>query len=1290
MATTITPARENWVATNVSRRALTIPDLPRIPSWPPGATIDLIVYYPKETLSKSLVLSNYIRTGLVVVGSLIHTHDDKANVNHNFIQHGDATSKTTGANLGILTAGVASNADSLHKHTQYFLDSKMPSVSGQSGKYLTNNGTAMSWATIDIPSPTNLVPYDGATKDVHLGTHAISAGTITGVNVTSGVDPGHTHTGNSLSGITIQSTNLAVASPITITSGYIVGIDQAAITQVNSSLTGMLKVSLGVLAVATAGVDYVTPSGSYVPYSGADQNVDISGYKLIATTIQVSSTTVVSNLNADYWDGFHIPALVDGRYLYNSGGVLSWETAAGGTDEKVKVSDNDTTANYLYNKVAVGDGITVTVDNEGGNEVLRFHGPALTGYVPYSGATTNVNLGTYYLTGGFSSKIGETNCSVLFEKESVSVLPYILGDVPTLTSNAAVNLNPLGIQANYLVLFGDTAGGHYVHTGILWSHAAYDGVTYFGILPQHGEEDDQSILIQTTQLNVGTGFTGDTRANATIECLSIVLTEPANAPLTVSSTTVVSNLNADYWDGQHLPALDTGKYLTNNDGSLSWGTPDGTNHNLLSDRHTDTTAATSPGLGSLIYGSASYKWAEFAGNSTATKKFLSETSFNLSWATLDASDIPYNETLMVDEYGQIGVSSEYIENLNYWNLVEGVLSPKNNEIITTTGVVNSSGFNIPSKTVTVITFTDEGINDAIDILGETGGEIHLLAGTYVVNAEIAFTSNNITIRGSGTGTVLFVPNNTNKTFNIVNFNSYTGCAIRDLAIDGNRDNQAAGSQKGINLDTATNIIIENVTIQNIYGVEGDGIFADTSYIPSNIYIKKCRFYNIEDDGLDINAMQYSVIEGNYFSECGDNGIDTDGAYYVTISNNSFQNIVQTAIELEQELAGGNTSYCTVTGNAINGASCGILVASGSYNTITGNTICDCFMGIYIKRTGAGAISDYNVISGNNIQGYAYYVSYGIYEATGEANYNIIIGNAATSCDVRGHTITGANTNAFYSDENQTNVLNRGLIISTLTASKPVYTDANRKLVSHDPPVSNNEYDASWAPVTDIAPSKQAVYNKIESILATGYVSDEAFGTSWHNVTTIAPSKNAVYDEISSIIAGSFDISAALDSIFNDPYTDNDIGLMAKIGFSDYTIIDDNKGISFFFVKPIANERICFRAPFPFTWVNAIMHTGGSSSPASPNPQTIDIWVDIDGNWGPTADDSIFNTAPTLAGSSAGKGTLYSGVGGGATQFKTGKDTVDEGDWVVCNITSANAVGTSGMWGITCKIKKNIP
>jgi hypothetical protein len=49
---------------------------------------------------------------------------------------------------------------------------------------------------------------------------------------------------------------------------------------------------------------------------------------------------------------------------------LEFYTPAGDTDEKVKVSSNDTTAGYLNGKLVAGTGITLTENNNGGNETF--------------------------------------------------------------------------------------------------------------------------------------------------------------------------------------------------------------------------------------------------------------------------------------------------------------------------------------------------------------------------------------------------------------------------------------------------------------------------------------------------------------------------------------------------------------------------------------------------------------------------------------------------------------------------------------------------------------------------------------------------------------------------------------------------------------------------------------------------------------------------------------------------------------------------------------------------------
>lgn len=64
-----------------------------------------------------------------------------------------------------------------------------------------------------------------------------------------------------------------------------------------------------------------------------------------------------------------------------------------------------------------------------------------------------------------------------------------------------------------------------------------------------------------------------------------------------------------------------------------------------------------------------------------------------------------------------------------------------------------------------------------------------------------------------------------------------------------------------------------------------------------------------------------------------------------------------------------------------------------------------------------------------------------------------------------------------------------------------YVDAGDAAV-----VSDAAYAAGWNGVTAIAPSKNAVYDKINAM-----ISDTAYAGSWNGVTDVAPSKNAVYD-----------------------------------------------------------------------------------------------------------------------------------------------------------------------------------
>ena len=64
-------------------------------------------------------------------------------------------------------------------------------------------------------------------------------------------------------------------------------------------------------------------------------------------------------------------------------------------------------------------------------------------------------------------------------------------------------------------------------------------------------------------------------------------------------------------------------------------------------------------------------------------------------------------------------------------------------------------------------------------------------------------------------------------------------------------------------------------------------------------------------------------------------------------------------------------------------------------------------------------------------------------------------------------------------------------------------------------VSDDVYGGTWNGATTVAPSQNAVYDKIESLIlgAGGTVSDTAYSAGWNGIVATAPSQNAVYDEM---------------------------------------------------------------------------------------------------------------------------------------------------------------------------------
>jgi len=119
-----------------------------------------------------------------------------------------------------------------------------------------------------------------------------------------------------------------------------------------------------------------------------------------------------------------------------------------------------------------------------------------------------------------------------------------------------------------------------------------------------------------------------------------------------------------------------------------------------------------------------------------------------------------------------------------------------------------------------------------------------------------------------------------------------------------------------------------------------------------------------------------------------------------------------------------------------------------------------------------------------------------------------------------------------------------ILITIMVTSPPAFSGGGfSNSGSSSGGVSDDAYGSGWNGETATAPSKNAIYDKVEALTLGGAVDDTAYGSSWNAVTTIAPSKNAVYDRLQSLVP-SFDSanrnlgigSTALDSLTSG--TDN--------------------------------------------------------------------------------------------------------------------------------------------------------
>lgn len=182
-----------------------------------------------------------------------------------------------------------------------------------------------------------------------------------------------------------------------------------------------------------------TNIGVYIVDEGGDESIEIDlNWELV---VQEDDVPIASGVDTINFEG-------DVEVTDDGGGKITVTVSASGspsTDEKVKVSNNDTTADYLYSKLTQGTGITVTELNNGGNETVEIASTIVNTDINVKVSSNDTTAG--YLNGklvaGSGIALTETN-----DGGDETLVVSVSGEISSTDEKTKVSSNDT--TANYL------------------------------------------------------------------------------------------------------------------------------------------------------------------------------------------------------------------------------------------------------------------------------------------------------------------------------------------------------------------------------------------------------------------------------------------------------------------------------------------------------------------------------------------------------------------------------------------------------------------------------------------------------------------------------------------------------------------------------------------------------------------------------------------------------------------------------------------------------------------------
>ncbi len=300
---------------------------------------------------------------------------------------------------------------------------------------------------------------------------------------------------------------------------------------------------------------------------------------------------------------------------------------------------------------------------------------------------------------------------------------------------------------------------------------------------------------------------------------------------------------------------------------------------------------------------------------------------------------------------------------------------------------------------------EDTIQAAIDYAYNSGagGEVRLLSGTFNIASSSINLATSSRLIGQGSSTILYLVDNADVPTGagMIEANQANYTYVAHLNLQGNKANNAAGSNDGMVLINTSSSTIEFVTADNFNQMGFLVESGNHNTFFENTATNNINGYRVEDSnnslignlasgnsrgiyfdsGVSSNVLRNNIIsnstsEGVYLFLADDNTIDDN-----TIKNNS--------VGIYSQLGSGNViTYNNIGDNGTNG----IYLFFSSNNTLNGNNI---------NNNGGGGVASYSIyISGNDNN-----VIDNIITATGTASLIFVNGSADERTTIAGNILS---------------------------------------------------------------------------------------------------------------------------------------------------------------------------------------------------------------------------------------------------------------------------------------------